>query len=149
MKINAYGNMQLQQDKAFYLEHLKKVLLRFWLKHGIDYEYGGFYTCFDNSGKRLLSTEALYTLLLAGTLTGDGSFTDLYGMVHDYTFRIFPNPDKETGEWIQIRDRQGNPENKFVALPVKDPFHIIRNIILIIELLDGLENKKQIEDILT
>ena len=32
-------------------------------------------------------------------------------------------------------DRQGKPEQKVVALPVKDPFHIIRNVALIIELL--------------
>ena len=29
----------------------------------------------------------------------------------------------------------GEPQEKVVALPVKDPFHIIRNLILIIELL--------------
>jgi len=62
----------------------------------------------------------------------------MYGQAHEYVFRTFPNPDKAIGEWIQIRDRQGRPVEKTVALPVKDPFHILRNVLLIIELLaDG------------
>ena len=80
-------------------------------------------------------SEALYTTLLAWRLTGDDEFLALYRQVFDYTFRTFPNPDAEIGEWIQIRDRQGRPEQRVVALPVKDPFHIIRNVALIMELL--------------
>jgi N-acylglucosamine 2-epimerase len=52
----------------------------------------------------------------------------------DYTFSVFPNPDKSTGEWIQIRRRDGSPLNEVVALPVKDPYHIFRNILLLLEL---------------
>lgn len=83
-------------------------------------------------------SEALYSLLLAYGLTGDAGFIEMYSKVHEYTFNTFPNPDRELGEWIQIRDRQGLPEQKLVALPVKDPFHIARNIILIIELLEKM-----------
>ena len=36
----------------------------------------------------------------------------------------------------KIRTREGRPQEKVVALPVKDPYHIIRNVILIIELLE-------------
>jgi N-acylglucosamine 2-epimerase len=80
-------------------------------------------------------SEALYTTLLAWRLTGDDEFLALYRQVFDYTFRTFPNPDLDISEWIQIRDRQGRPEQRVVALPVKDPFHIIRNVTQIIELL--------------
>lgn len=48
---------------------------------------------------------------------------------------MFPNTDKGIGEWIQIRDRFGQPEEKLVALPVKDPYHILRNMLLLTELL--------------
>ncbi len=82
-------------------------------------------------------SEALYTLLLGHHLTGDSSLMQDYEKVFDYTFTTFPNPDKETGEWIQIRDRRGRPESKCVALPVKDPYHITRNLMLIIELLSA------------
>jgi len=69
------------------------------------------------------------------TITGDKTFLQLYEKTHAYVFTTFPNPDETIGEWIQIRDRQGKPIERVVALPVKDPFHIIRNILLIIELI--------------
>jgi hypothetical protein len=47
-----------------------------------------------------------------------------------------PHPDGEVGEWIQIRDRQSMPVETVVALPVKDPYHILRNVLLILELLE-------------
>ena len=59
----------------------------------------------------------------------------MHGSVFEYVFRIFPNPDRTVGEWIQIRDRQGVPLEKCVALPVKDPYHILQDVMLIIELL--------------
>lgn len=80
-------------------------------------------------------SEALYALLLEYELTGDNSLLNYYKQVYDYTFKTFPNPNREVGEWIQINDRQGKPVQKVVALPVKDPFHITRNLILLIELL--------------
>jgi len=80
-------------------------------------------------------SEALYATLLGYDLTGDKEFMDLYDMVSKYVFNVFPNPNKDIGEWIQILDRQNKPLDKVVALPVKDPYHIMRDVILIIELL--------------
>lgn len=80
-------------------------------------------------------SEALYTTLLAWRLTGDDELLGLYRRAFDYTFRTFPHPDETIGEWIQIRDRQGRPEQRVVALPVKDPFHVIRNVAQIVDLL--------------
>ncbi len=87
-------------------------------------------------------SEALYSTLLCYQLTGDTAFKKLYDMVSEYVFRVFPNPDREVGEWIQILDRCNKPMNKVVALPVKDPYHIMRDVMLIIELLSG-QNQKQ------
>jgi N-acylglucosamine 2-epimerase len=84
-------------------------------------------------------SEALYTTLLGYCLTGDHRMMEDYQKVHDYTFATFPHPNRAVGEWIQIRDRYGKPLEKVVALPVKDPFHIIRNFLLIIELLQTME----------
>lgn len=42
---------------GFYRQHLEQRVLPFWLRHGIDEERGGFFTCFDNSGERLVSTD--------------------------------------------------------------------------------------------
>ncbi|MDF2644328.1 MAG: hypothetical protein K0Q73_133 [Paenibacillus sp.] len=80
-------------------------------------------------------SEALYTTRLIYKLTGDPELLAHYNRLHDYTFKTFPNPNRSVGEWIQIRSRSGEPINQVVALPVKDPYHIIRNVILIIELL--------------
>lgn len=42
---------------GFYRNHLQRQVLPFWLRHGIDEEHGGFFTCFDNRGQRLVSTD--------------------------------------------------------------------------------------------
>lgn len=127
---------------------------------GWDAQYGGLLRFVDRSGgrpdgfvsgdayERLIvdtwdnklwwpHSEALYATLLAHSITGDKFFLDLYYKTHDYVFKVFPHPDGAVGEWIQIRDRQGEPVEKLVALPVKDPYHIIRNAMLLIELLAG------------
>lgn len=81
-------------------------------------------------------SEALYTALRCYVESKDPAFLAWFYTIKEYTFATFPHPDKEVGEWIQIRTRDGSPQEKIVALPVKDPFHIIRNVILILELLE-------------
>jgi len=88
-------------------------------------------------------SETLYALLLAYEQLGEQWMLDWYWKAHDYTFETFPNPDRIVGEWIQIRDREGNPETKVVALPVKDPFHIARALMLAIPVLERLAEKEQ------
>lgn len=125
---------------------------------GWDQEYGGLLRYVDRTGGKPQGTEigavyerlvldtwdtklwwphseALYSTLLAYDLTGDEAFISLHERAHAYVFATFPNPDPHIGEWIQIRDRQGKPMDKVVALPVKDPYHITRNLLLILELL--------------
>lgn len=86
-------------------------------------------------------SEALYTTLLAYALTKRPTLWELYAKTKEYTFRTFPHPDPAVGEWIQIRDRQGAPMEAVVALPVKDPFHIARCLMLIIQLLERMERQ--------
>ena len=84
-------------------------------------------------------SEALYALILAYEHTRDSWFMDTYWKFHDYVFDTFPNPDKDIGEWIQIHDRRGRPEDKVVALPVKDPYHITRAFMHLIKSLERIE----------
>ena len=77
-------------------------------------------------------SEILYLFPCLYKLTGDKEMKLLYEQSADYVFSVFPN--KEIGEWNQICRRAGIPEERIVALPVKDPFHIIRCFIKIIEL---------------
>lgn len=88
-----------------------------------------------------IHSEALYTTLLCYFRSGDERFMDWHERVFDYTYKTFPNEDPEIREWMQIRKRDGSPMEKVVALPVKDPFHITRNLILIIELLFAQREK--------
>ncbi|MDI9454618.1 MAG: AGE family epimerase/isomerase [Spirochaetota bacterium] len=88
-------------------------------------------------------SEALYALLLAYELSGDEEYLDLYWPLHEYVFSTFPNPDKEKGEWIQIRDQWGRPEDKVVALPVKDPYHITRAFMHAIKSLERILGRQK------
>lgn len=76
-------------------------------------------------------SEALYLFLLLYHQSNDDVFLKLYKKVKDYSFATFPN--SEDTEWTQIRQRDGKPIDEVVALPVKDPFHIMRAFINIIE----------------
>ena len=89
----------------------------------------------EDNGSKIwwVHSEALYSTLL---FSSDKEVADWYPKIKEYTFKTFPNRENDRGEWIQIRSRDGAPENRIVALPVKDPFHIMRNLILIIELLE-------------
>lgn len=143
--------------KKEWIEQAAKAI-KYAFEIGWDTQYGGLFRFVDCEGgkpkgaingdayeKLIIDTwdmklwwphsELLYATLLAFNLTGDEYFLTAYKKSHDYVFNTFPNTDKNVGEWIQIRDRQGKPMEKIVALPVKDPFHIIRDVILIIELI--------------
>ena len=90
----------------------------------------------DDNGSKLwwVHSETLYTTLL---FAEDEEIFAWYPKIKEYTFKTFPNKANDRGEWIQIRARDGEPENRIVALPVKDPFHILRNLLLIVELLES------------
>ncbi|WP_207782143.1 AGE family epimerase/isomerase [Phytoactinopolyspora limicola] len=82
-------------------------------------------------------TEAAYTTALAARRYGDAEAASWADRIWAYTLSTFPaGADGE--EWIQIRDRAGLPLDEVVALPVKDPFHIARNLMQIVELDDSV-----------
>lgn len=76
--------------------------------------------------------EALYTTGLLSAQTGRADVAEWYERLRAYTMATFPNGPGE--EWIQIRRRDGSPLEATVALPVKDPFHIARSLLLLAEL---------------
>lgn len=85
-------------------------------------------------------SETLYAALLAAEVASDDAAGAALRTIHDrtfgYVFATFPNPDESVGEWIQVRDRRGEPLTKVMGLPVKDPYHVTRNLLLAVELLD-------------
>ncbi|MGH9328450.1 MAG: AGE family epimerase/isomerase [Terriglobia bacterium] len=121
-------------------------VIRWHLELGWDGEYGGLFLGRDIKGgepylphaeKKLWwpHVEALYATLLAHQLTGQSWCLEWYEKVAEWTWSHFPMPD--SGEWYQKLTREGQPTSEVVALPVKDPFHLPRAAILILELMEG------------
>lgn len=125
-----------------------------------DSEYGGMYYYLDRSftlpredGTKAMEeivrdcqnkiwwphTETLFANLLCYSITGEERFLTLYKQYHNYTFKTFPGQDKAP-EWIHLRTREGAPILGTVGgrLPVKDPYHIMRNLIKAVEVLERL-----------
>ncbi|MEL4356461.1 MULTISPECIES: AGE family epimerase/isomerase [unclassified Luteococcus] len=73
-------------------------------------------------------SEAIYALNLLAPQDPGGGLAPWASMVSDWTMDTFPNGAGQ--EWTQIRTRDGRPFDEVVALPVKDPFHIIRALVL-------------------
>jgi N-acylglucosamine 2-epimerase len=120
-------------------------VIRWHLEAGWDEKYGGIFLGIDAEGrepylahseKKLWwpHTEALYALLLAHRLTGRPWCAEWYDKVEEWSFAHFPMP--AVGEWRQRLTREGQPTSEVVALPVKDPFHLPRAAMLILQLLD-------------
>jgi len=119
--------------------------MRWHLERGWDPELGGIFLSLDLEGrepylphseKKLWwpHTEALYGTLLAHELTGEPWCLAWHEQVSEWAWTHFPVP--ETGEWRQRLTREGKPTDEVVALPVKDPFHLPRAAILILQLLE-------------
>jgi N-acylglucosamine 2-epimerase len=78
-------------------------------------------------------TEALYACLLGWQHTRDPAFHTWYERLWRVCLEHFV--DWEHGEWRQKLSRSFAPLEGTVALPVKDPFHLPRSLILQLELL--------------
>src|SRR5699024_5259510 len=153
---HSLAHLGLDKDEN-YIEKLTN-LAYYALNKGWDEKYGGLLRFVDKDGGKpkgektqdpfehlIMDTwdtklwwphsEALYTTLLLEKKTGDSKLRSWYKKIEQYVFQTLPNKDKSIGEWVQIQDRDGKPSEKVVALPVKDPFHIVRNYLLIIDLL--------------
>ncbi len=121
-------------------------VMRRHLELGWDSEFGGIFLSRDIGGNEPYlpqsdkkvwwpHVEALYGTLLAHALTQESWCSAWYEKVAAWAWKHFPVP--EYGEWYQRLDRQGAPTAEVVALPVKDPFHLPRAAILILQLLES------------
>lgn len=82
-------------------------------------------------------SEAMYATALLAEISGDAEMASWRDKIESYTMQTFP--DREHGEWLQIRDRSGDPLDQVVALPVKDPMHIARSLLLLNRLAQAQE----------
>lgn len=79
-------------------------------------------------------TEALYAALLGWHETREPEFFSWYERLWRLALSSYVN--WQDGDWRQKLDRSLAPIDHIVALPVKDPFHLPRSLILQIELLE-------------
>jgi N-acylglucosamine 2-epimerase len=126
-------------------------LIKRHLEIGWDAEYGGILLAIDAHGGPEIGwkfadtklwwphTEAMYACLLAHEHCREPWCLDWYWKVHDLSFKHYPVP--EHGEWTQKLDRQFRKITDVVALPVKDPFHLPRAIMLCVESLARMTAK--------
>lgn len=126
-------------------------LIRRHLEFGWDDQYGGLFLARDAEGQQPVGwlfadlklwwphTEALYACLLAWKEMRADWAQEWYQRIFDYSLRHFYMPS--VGEWRQRLARNNQPYEGTVALPVKDPFHLPRSLILQVELLDTSAEK--------
>jgi len=136
-------NMSLAELRDFLTDHLVNFVAPFWPKHAIDREHGGILVGIDlegrepvywrNAEKKLwwgVHAETLGGLLVAYEHCCEDWCLGWYHRVHEWSFAHFPVP--EHGEWTQRLGREGKKITTLIALPVKDPFHLPRSLIVAI-----------------
>ena len=119
-------------------------LIKRHLELAWDEVYGGLKLAIDVQGLEPVSwttpdckpwwvqLEALVATTLAYIHTRDGSFIIWHEKIKQWAYNNYP---QAAGEWTQWLDRKGNKQHS-VALPVKDPFHLPRAMIYLIDLFD-------------
>jgi N-acylglucosamine 2-epimerase len=81
-------------------------------------------------------TEAMHGLLLAYFKTGDDKFLESYRLTHDFCENKFSDPNGH--EWFGILDSRGNLINSAKGNERKSAFHIVRNFLWNLKLLESI-----------
>jgi N-acylglucosamine 2-epimerase len=68
--------------------------------------------------------EAEIATLLAWQLTGDAKYAEWHSLVHDWSHRVFPDP--QYGEWFGYAHRDGRIATRLKGNLWKGPFHLPR-----------------------
>ncbi|MBQ4631349.1 MAG: AGE family epimerase/isomerase [Clostridia bacterium] len=118
-----------------------------------DKEKGGLILALDIDGKEpcfwgkptykpwWVQLETLVATLYAYKHTGDEWFADVHKRLNKFVYENYPSGH---GEWYNWLDNDGNV-GESAALPVKDPFHLPRALMMMIELLKPEDDKKKLD----
>ena len=116
---------------------------------GLDKEKGGLILALDIDGKEPIfwgkptykpwwvQLETLVATAYAYKHTQDEWFMDIHKKVNEFAFKNYPNG---YGEWYNWLDNDGNV-GETAALPVKDPFHLPRALMMLIDVMEKLETE--------
>lgn len=102
---------------------------------GWDAEFGGLLSFTDVFGKPVQEysaemkfwwphNETEIATLLAWQLTGEARYAEWHRLVHDWSHRVFPDP--EFGEWFGYAHRDGRIATQLKGNLWKGPFHLPR-----------------------
>ena len=117
------------------LIQLGTTILDWMWTRGWDEEYGGLLYFTDLFGKPVQEywhdmkfwwphNEAIIATLLAWQLTGEPRYAEMHRLVHDWSFKHFPDP--EHGEWFGYLHRDGRLSSHAKGTIYKGPFHLPR-----------------------
>jgi N-acylglucosamine 2-epimerase len=107
-----------------------------WMwERGWDREYGGITYFVDVKGLPVQEywhdmkfwwpqNETIIATLMAYRLTGDEKYARWHGMIHDWTYARFPDP--EHGEWFGYLHRDGRLSSRLKGNTYKGAFHVPR-----------------------
>ncbi len=126
-------------------DNIKKCcnIIKRHIELGIDKEKGGLILAIDIDGKEpcfwgkptykpwWVQLETLVATASAYKHTGDEWFMDIHKELNEFVYANYPNG---YGEWYNWLDNDGKV-GETAALPVKDPFHLPRALMMLIELL--------------
>lgn len=123
-------------------------LIKEHIEYGYDKVGGGIRLAFDTKGIEpcfwnnatykpwWVQTETMVSTLAAYIYTKDEWFLSMHENMSDYTFAHYPNG---YGDFINWLDQDGKIAPS-AALPVKDPFHLPRSLMMCIEYIEKIES---------
>ncbi len=130
-------------------ELLNRILpvLDWHLESGWDKKYGGLLSFIDCSGHQpeqvewdmkywWPQTEAIYACLLARHLTGEEKYFKWFEKIHDWSFSHYP--DRENGEWYGYLHYDGTVANTLKGNFWKSAFHLPRQQLFTLQLLEKM-----------
>jgi N-acylglucosamine 2-epimerase len=130
-------------------------LIRRHLELAWDEEFGGLQLAIDIDGRKpvhwqkpeckpwWVQVEALVATAYAYRHSGDPWCLEWHEKVSRWAYAHYPVP---TGEWTQWLDRQGN-KTQSAALPLKDPFHLPRALVCLIDVFGDIEQPEADEGV--
>lgn len=142
---------KLRQRDAAMMQLGLGILDCMWAR-GWDQEYGGLFSFTDLHGKPVQEyaaemkfwwphNETEIATLLAWQLTGDPKYARWHEMVHQWSHRVFADP--EYGEWFGYAQRDGRITTRLKGNMWKGPFHLPRMQLCCARLVDELLRQKE------
>lgn len=126
-------------------------LIKRHIELALDKEKGGLILALDIDGIEpcfwgkptykpwWVQLEALVATAYAYKHTGDEWYADIHREINDFVYSHYPNG---YGEWYNWLDNDGNV-GETAALPVKDPFHLPRALMMLVDVLENITFDKE------